>query len=296
VCPRCARWNLAPLEERWEAVEAAERLFHETADRARGADVALCRLADGTRLVRVGRAEASEVAAWRYGGELRRRWARRHGDGVGESVTDRARRMARAADRRVARVLAAVAGPVWAVLARMRASGVVCRVPACDSPTGAAIAVRRRPLDGAWLEAADDGPRLLVPTGWAGSSREPRGEDAVALEGDVARRVLRRAMVHVNRGGGSAARVQGAVDALARAGGSGAFLRRAAGRAAPLAGESREEALALEMALHDEAERRALDGDLRGWAAAWREAEEVAAIVDGPLTERPRGPRNRAGP
>ena len=24
VCARCARWTLAPLEERWEAVEAAE--------------------------------------------------------------------------------------------------------------------------------------------------------------------------------------------------------------------------------------------------------------------------------
>ncbi|HEV3051208.1 MAG TPA: hypothetical protein VGX50_12920, partial [Longimicrobium sp.] len=23
VCGKCARWNLAPLEERWEAIEAA---------------------------------------------------------------------------------------------------------------------------------------------------------------------------------------------------------------------------------------------------------------------------------
>src|SRR5688500_1795019 len=27
VCRRCERWNLTPLEERWEAIEAAERLY-----------------------------------------------------------------------------------------------------------------------------------------------------------------------------------------------------------------------------------------------------------------------------
>ncbi len=26
VCPACARWNLAPIEERWEALEELEKL------------------------------------------------------------------------------------------------------------------------------------------------------------------------------------------------------------------------------------------------------------------------------
>jgi hypothetical protein len=30
VCRSCERWNLSPLEQRWEAVEAAERLFRGT--------------------------------------------------------------------------------------------------------------------------------------------------------------------------------------------------------------------------------------------------------------------------
>ena len=34
ICPRCGRWNLAPIEERWEAVEDAERLFTDTRMRA----------------------------------------------------------------------------------------------------------------------------------------------------------------------------------------------------------------------------------------------------------------------
>jgi hypothetical protein len=38
--------------------------------------------------------------------------------------------------------------------------------------------------------------------------------------------------------------------------------------------------LALEMAAHEEAERRALEGELHLLERAWREAEEIAAIAD----------------
>jgi hypothetical protein len=38
--------------------------------------------------------------------------------------------------------------------------------------------------------------------------------------------------------------------------------------------------LALEMAAHEDAERRALEGELHILEAAWREAEEIAGIAD----------------
>ena len=38
--------------------------------------------------------------------------------------------------------------------------------------------------------------------------------------------------------------------------------------------------LALEMALHEAAERRAFEGELAELERAWREAEEIAAIAD----------------
>jgi hypothetical protein len=38
--------------------------------------------------------------------------------------------------------------------------------------------------------------------------------------------------------------------------------------------------LALEMVAHEQTERRALEGELAMLEAAWREAEEVAAIAD----------------
>ena len=38
--------------------------------------------------------------------------------------------------------------------------------------------------------------------------------------------------------------------------------------------------LALEMALHEEAERSAMQGELAALELAWREAEEIAGIAD----------------
>ncbi|HEX8394856.1 MAG TPA: hypothetical protein VF665_21095, partial [Longimicrobium sp.] len=67
VCPRCSRWNLAPLEERWEAIEDAERIFRDTRQRVQSENIGIARLRDGTRLIRVGQAVPGELAVWRYG-------------------------------------------------------------------------------------------------------------------------------------------------------------------------------------------------------------------------------------
>jgi hypothetical protein len=62
----------------------------------------------------------------------------------------------------------------------------------------------------------------------------------------------------------------------------GKFLRRAAAAGFVLGngGWPTLESLGVEMALHDEQERRALDGELAELEAMWREAEEIAAIAD----------------
>ena len=44
------------------------------------------------------------------------------------------------------------------------------------------------------------------------------------------------------------------------------------------------ERLALEMAVHEESERRAMEGELATLEKAWRDAEVIAAICDDDLT------------
>ena len=48
VCRRCERWNLTPLDERWEAVEEAERFYRDTRRRVATDEIGLARLRDGT--------------------------------------------------------------------------------------------------------------------------------------------------------------------------------------------------------------------------------------------------------
>jgi hypothetical protein len=63
---------------------------------------------------------------------------------------------------------------------------------------------------------------------------------------------------------------------------SGLFMRTAQspGQALHLAKLEVPIRLALEMAAHEESERRALEGELHLLEAAWREAEEIAGIAD----------------
>lgn len=73
VCAACGRWNLSPVEERWEPVETAEKLFRDARLRVQSENVGLATLPEGTSLIRVGEAVAGEMAAWRYGRQLLQR-------------------------------------------------------------------------------------------------------------------------------------------------------------------------------------------------------------------------------
>lgn len=69
------RWNLAPLEERWEAVEECATLLEKSTLKAGDGKIELGTLVNGTELIRVGGATGAEFAARRYGDRLR---VRRH--------------------------------------------------------------------------------------------------------------------------------------------------------------------------------------------------------------------------
>src|SRR3990170_3191620 len=65
VCKSCERWNLSPLDERWEAVEQAEKAYRDTRRRVATDNIGLAKLRDGTTLVRIGQPLRPQVAARR---------------------------------------------------------------------------------------------------------------------------------------------------------------------------------------------------------------------------------------
>src|SRR3954470_8266951 len=73
VCPECNRWNLTPLDERWEAIDDAERLFRGTRLRMSTDNVGLAQFRGTFDLIRIGPALLPEIAGWRYGTRLSRR-------------------------------------------------------------------------------------------------------------------------------------------------------------------------------------------------------------------------------
>src|SRR5215475_7721214 len=72
ICTRCGRWNLTPLEERWEAIDESERLFRGTRLRMSTDNIGLARFRGDFELVRIGPAMLPEIASWRYGTRLAR--------------------------------------------------------------------------------------------------------------------------------------------------------------------------------------------------------------------------------
>src|SRR5438270_6600998 len=53
ICTRCGRWNLTPLEERWEAIDECERMFRGTRLRMSTDNIGMARFRGGFELVRV---------------------------------------------------------------------------------------------------------------------------------------------------------------------------------------------------------------------------------------------------
>jgi hypothetical protein len=110
------------------------------------------------------------------------------------------------------------------------------------------------------------------------------------VTGDAVRMVLGRGMVVVNARGARQRELDLSVRVLEQAGSAERYLATAAWRRQWLSGGSALDqdpaepnpiaSLALEMALHEETERRALEGELAALEEMWRQAEDIAAIAD----------------
>jgi len=285
VCPRCARWNLAPIEERWEAIEQGERLFRAAPVRAQSENIGVAKLRDGTRLIRVGAALPGELAVVRYGeGLLRRRRRTLTAAGAGILVGGGALIAGLGVGLGLLGIAIVGGGGYVAssfvedVIQGPRDLRVIHRLSGHETPHQAPVTVRRRHLLGARLVRPDaDGIAVALP-----AVRIP-GLEPLVIGGASGRRLLARALVQVNAHGARRDWLRTAVDRIAAAGSAEAYLLDSAARERLLlpfgdASVAPEARLALEIAVNEDTERRALAGELAGLVEMWRQAEELAAI------------------
>lgn len=303
ICRDCGRWNLSPLDERWEAIEAMERRFRDTRLRVSTDQIGLARLREGVDLIRIGEPQRPEMAAWRYGDQFGRRRNRQlliTGTVVGSAAAIVGGIMAAGVSFGSFAGVYANTG-IWDALIHGRQSKSIGWV---RLPDGKMVDVQRRHARmSALVRNGPHDPLQLRLEHTTGSE---------LVTGDEAMRIAARLMPTVNRFGGSRTQVQEAVGLLEEAGDPHAVLlwvqRRSGwepgqerwGRGSMWSGKNNRktihklpgtlhtlaprERLAIEMALHEEQERLALEGELSALERAWEEAEVIAKIADDMFT------------
>nr|AIA18910.1 Unknown Function [uncultured bacterium] len=119
-------------------------------------------------------------------------------------------------------------------------------------------------------------------------SMDPRFFENRTITGDAADYAVRTLLPAINRFGGNRQRVSEAVNLLEHTDPARYIRYVAHGEAAAHAGVLTDlpysVRLALEMSTHEDAERRAMEGELAQLEEAWRIAEEIAGISDSLLT------------
>jgi hypothetical protein len=185
---------------------------------------------------------------------------------------------------------------LWGTLAFLRQFRVMARIPVKD---GLPLIVRRANLPQV---------RLLIGDGTVDDDRGWQLELAhwcgvTTLDGPIAEHALGLIMPSINARGAAMRKVQGAVQLVEAHRSAEHLIRSMATRLSDLerfvSGHlkrtedrrilppegglrwlSTEDRLAIEMAVHEENERAAMEGELELFEMAWQDAEEIAAIAD----------------
>jgi hypothetical protein len=301
VCRKCQRWNLTPLEERWEAIEECEREFSSTRLRVSTDNVGFARVKEGLELVRIGKPQRPEFAAWRYGDQFRRRQRN-------YLLMTGALGIVAAGHYLAGPVFGVAAGSALGVLGALNFSAMGVNmfhhhrvrgrvaVPGEQQPA----AVRFSQIEKISIMSEGDRWRIRMPLDGAHLTGDRRR--LVTIEGDAALRAAATILAVSNQAGANKKRLAEAVDIVsATPDASRLFLQATReswkvdpelNRWVPQAGQTTAPAvaslnnikaemlLALEMATNEDIERRAMEGELAMLEAAWRQAEEIAAIAD----------------
>jgi hypothetical protein len=286
VCRKCERWNLSPLEERWEAIEQCEQLFHDARKRTSTDNIGLARLVEGLELVRIGEPKRPEFAAWRYGDQFGRRRTRAIMLGAGA--------VAVGGGVLIAGIGAGILtsggyGAYHGISSLIELARKKRRLAIVAGPEGQRLTIRGEDADKTRLVAVTNGT-------WSLDLHYKGGQ--VTLEGEHARRATALIMPKVNAGGGNREKVHQAVNFLEESGDPERYLSSVARfripkveptawkrwpKPLPASGIPKlplETRLAVEMAVNEGNERHALEGELALLELEWKDAEEIAAIAD----------------
>ncbi len=298
ICRKCERWNLSPLEIRWEVIEECERLFRDTRLRVTTDNIGMAKLPEGLELVRLGKPMRGEFAAWRYGDQFGRRRKRSiiyttAGVGaLGLVVVGGA-------------ALGASLGGAWygytQIIQGIMNERVASRLR--HPETDEKIKVQLKHLEKSrFVPTGEPGEwelHVQYAPGWSSGFSSGK-RDPLVYEGQDAMDVAGKLMARANRSGGNKQTIGKAVERIESVGDPESFLEEAvreserlrrekAGNnpkklakatAGSLAKLPKDIRLAIEMATHEEAERRAMEGELEVLEAAWQNAEEIAGIAD----------------
>jgi len=320
VCEHCLRWNLTPIEERWEAIEECERLYRGQRLRAQTDQIGLAKLRSGLHLIRIGEPLRPEFAAWRYGDIFRKRLRRTAalvGGGVAVAgagaVIGLATGVLQEAFMVFPPLLIWSGAGLYGLLGQYRNNLRSVHVPRQSGRPFTVFLPQ--------IQETDLAPGAS-PGEWVLNFRHALGLEPIT--GAAARRALGILMTRVNKAGALGDTTRDAAERIASAGSPEAYIAKLAAVSRERAGnflEERakfrrlgysseqqglftsqeygrnppknrgalhyfwvEERLALEMDVHEEDERRALEEQMAPLEAAWREAEEIAAIADNLLT------------
>jgi hypothetical protein len=296
VCRKCARWNLTPIEERWEAIEECERSYRGTKLRVSTDQIGLARLDEGLELVRIGQPQRPEFAAWRYGDQFGRRRRKKIIQG--------------------AAIATGIVGIPFLGFAFGLSFGTAGLVFNYSQITYFQYRLRRvvtriRDGEGHLLQVSGfdvESAVVLEPTtkeawglrlmhrslsdGGHSSLRYTKNQDHTDFRGEEAIRVAAQLLPLINATVASPQQIKDAVrlatehetpmitfDKAARLAATKAVWREY-GKGAMLGAIDPGLRLALEMVSHEESERRAFEGELHILEEAWKDAEEIAAISD----------------
>jgi hypothetical protein len=273
VCPKCARWNLTPLDDRLERIDALATAARTARVMAATDQVALLRW-QRYELIRVGKPARVELAGWRYG----------------ERLAARSRERAKVV---VPLTLAAVGVGIAANVALggsfgffiwgMRDAGdwmyvnlVGRRRVALAEPPICAHCGRVLSLRAKHIQFARVIPDARHDIGVLISCPNCR-QEAALLVGPEAEVALRRGLAFLNVARASRRRAADAAQVVDRIGGPDRLIHDVARRELTLRSLRPERQLALEMAVDEQAEVAQLE-------AQWHAAEELAEIADGTLS------------